>query len=166
MSSTLRELTEEYMALVDMADDVDVDEEVWRDTLEGIGGEIEVKADGYANVILELESKSAALKAETDRLGARRKSIDNSIVRIKKALEEAMRATGKVKFKTDLFSFNIQKNPASLKLADDIDVYSLPAEYVKFAAPEVDKAKVKEALKNGTELPWAHMEQSEGLRIR
>ena len=164
--STLYELTAEYMALVDMADDPDVDEQVWQDTMEGISGEIEIKADGYAKVIREIESQSVGLKAEIDRLSARKKAIDNSVVRIKKALEEAMKATGKVKFKTDLFSFNIQKNPASLKLAEDIDINALPAEYVKFADPEVDKAKVKEALKNGVEFSWAHLEQSEGLRIK
>lgn len=164
--STLYELTAEYMALVDMADDPDVDEQVWQDTMEGIEGEIEIKADGYAKVIREIESQSVGLKAEIDRLSARKKAIDNSVVRIKKALEEAMKATGKVKFKTDLFSFNIQKNPASLKLAEDIDINALPAEYVKFADPEVDKAKVKEALKNGVEFSWAHLEQSEGLRIK
>ena len=46
--STLYELTNDYLTLLDMAEDPDVEEDVLRDTMEGIEGEIEIKADGYA----------------------------------------------------------------------------------------------------------------------
>lgn len=163
---TIREIAADYLALIELAEDPEIDEQIWADTFEGLNGELEDKADAYATVMAELKGKAATVKAEADRLAARYKTINNSIERIKKNLEEVMKATGKTKFKTDLYSFNIQKNPASLRLADDLDFATIPAEYIKFADPEIDKAKVKEALKAGEEFPWAHMEQTEGLRIR
>ena len=44
------------MTLLDMAEEID--EEVFKDTLEGIEGELEIKADGYAKVIAELENRA------------------------------------------------------------------------------------------------------------
>ena len=164
--STLYELTEDYMTLLEYAEDPEIDEETLKDTMEAVEGEIEVKAENYAKVIKQLEADTVSLKAEIDRLSARKKTLDNSITRIKKSLEEAMIATGKTKFKTELFSFGIQKNPASLKLADDIDFESIPMEFVIFPEPTIDKKAVTASIKAGAEYDWAHLEQSEGLRIR
>ena len=46
--TTLYELTEQFQALQDMAYDPEVDEQTLKDTMEGLWGEIEDKADGYA----------------------------------------------------------------------------------------------------------------------
>lgn len=160
--STLYELTDEYLQLLEMIEQGDVDEELLNDTLEGIGGEIEVKADGYAKVILELTGDLDKLGKEISRLQAKKQAIDNSIKGMKKSLEEAMRTTGKVKFKTDLFSFGIQKNPASLHIDDPS---AIPAEYLIPQEPKVDNAAIKKMLKE-IAVPWAHLEQTESLRIR
>lgn len=164
--ATIYELTEDLMKLYSMASDPEIDEETLADTIEGVEGELEVKADGYAKVIRQMEGDIASIKAEMDRLASRKKLMENSKDRIKKALESAMRATGKTKFKTDLFSFGIQKNPPSLKLADDLDVNTIPPEYIVWPEPTIDKTKVKDVLKAGEELEWAHLESTEGLRIK
>ena len=41
--STLYELTNEYMALLEMAEDPDIDPQAFADTLEALGGELESK---------------------------------------------------------------------------------------------------------------------------
>ena len=105
---TLYELTQEWQELLDMMEDPEVNPQAVTDTLEAIGGEIEEKADGYAKVIASLKADAEALKKEEDRLSARRKAITANIDRMKTSLEDAMRLTGKTKFKTELFSFGIQ----------------------------------------------------------
>lgn len=107
--STLYELTSDYTALLEMAEDAD--EQALKDTLEGIEGAIEDKADGYAKVLLELGKDSAVLDEEIRRLQAKKTAIANAADRIKNNLQDAMIATGKTKFKTSLFSFGIQKKP-------------------------------------------------------
>ena len=47
MSFSIYELTEDYMNLLAMAEDPDIDEQAFMDTLEGIEGALEDKADGY-----------------------------------------------------------------------------------------------------------------------
>lgn len=161
--SSLYELTEQFQELLSMALDPDTDPEALADTMEAIDGEIEVKADGYAKVMRNLEADASAIKAEIARLTERKKHIEANVDRMKRSLETAMRLTGKTKFKTSLFSFNIQKNPASLKI-DNPD--RIPAEFLIPQEPKVDSAAIKKELKEGAVFDWCHLEQSEGLRIR
>ena len=161
--SSLYELTEQFQELLSMALDPDVDEQALADTMEGIECEIEEKADGYAKVIKSLEADVEALKAEEARLAGRRKNISANIDRMKRALESSMRATGKTKFKTTLFSFGIQKNPPALKI-DMPD--RVPDEFLIPQEPKIDSAAIKKELKEGVVYDWCHLEQSESLRIR
>jgi len=160
--ATLYELTGQYRELLELAESEELDKQLIADTLEGLDGEIEIKADGYAKVIRELEGKTAVLKDEIDRLSKRKSVIENNIKSMKEALQNAMFITGKTKFKTDLFNFNIQKNPPRLVIDKPEEV---PEEYLIPQEPKIDTSAIKEALKQ-QELPFAHLEQSESLRIR
>lgn len=162
---TLYELTEQYLQLLAFAEDPDVDPQVISDTLEGLDGDIEEKADGYAKVIRQLEADEAALKAEIDRLTARKRTIGNSIDRMKEHLKQAMILCEKPKFKTELFSFGIQKNPPKVVVDHPEEV---PAGWLIQQEPKIDTAAIKEALQSNDELACqiAHLEQGESLRIR
>ena len=163
---TLYELTDDYKALLQMAEDPDCDPEVLADTMEGLEGAIEEKAEGYAIVMKELEATEQKIKTEVDRLNARRLSISNNIRCMKLRLQTSMIETGKTKFKTDLFSFGIQKNPPRLVI-DRESTDHAPADYVIIQAPIWNKEKLKEDLKAGVDLKGiAHLEQTESLRIR
>jgi len=161
--STLYELTEAYQELLSMALDPDTDPEALADTMEGLEGEIEAKADGYAKVMKELRAVADARKAEAKRLTDGAKSIEANIDRMKSALAAAMRLTGKTKFKTTLFSYGIQKNPPALKIDRPEDV---PAEFLIPQEPKIDSVAIKKELKEGVVYDWCHLEQSESLRIR
>ena len=161
---TLYKLTEDFMQLLTLAEDESEDIEAILNTIEGVDYEIELKAEGYAKVIKELEAGNEALKKEEERLSGRRKSIEGNIKRMKQALQQSMEVTGKTKFKTDLFSFNIQNNPPSLVL--DKGIEDIPDKYLIPQPAKVDNAKVKELLKTGESLDFAHLSVSKSLRIR
>lgn len=164
--ATLFDLTGKWLELYDMADDPDMDADMWFDTIEGLDGEIEDKADGYAKVITQLNADATAIKAEEDRLYRRRTTIENRIKNMKSRLQGMMEITGKKKIKTELFSFGIQKNPASVVI-DEQYIENIPAEYLIAQDPKIDRQKIKEDLKAGKNLDGiAHLEQSYGLRIR
>lgn len=160
--ATLYELTGQYKQLLDMAETEELDKQLIADTLEALEGEIETKADGYAKIIRELEGKAELLKSEIDRLSNRKTAIENNIKSMKEALQNAMYITGKVKFKTNLFNFSIQKNPPKLVIDKPEEI---PEEFLIPQPPKADNAKLKEILEE-KELPFAHLEQSESLRIR
>lgn len=161
--STLYELTGEWLDLYDMADDPDVDADTWFDTMEAVEGELEDKADGYAKVIAQLNADTLAIKDEEERLYNRRKTIENRIKYMKDRLQQMMELTGKTKFKTPLFSFGIQKNLPSVVIDDEAKV---PKRFWIEQDPKLDKVAIKELLKGGITCDYAHLEQSQSLRIR
>lgn len=162
--STLYELTNDFQELLEMAQDPDVDPEALADTMEAIGGEIEVKADGYAMVMKELQMNVDGIKAEIARLTARYKAMENNITGMKERLQQAMIATGKTKFKTKLFSFGIQNTAPSVVIDDPT---RLPPRYMIPQEPKIDKKRIKEDINAGTDLDGiAHLEAGQSLRIR
>lgn len=160
---TLYELTDDYLALLEMAEDPDIDEQALKDTMEGIEGALEIKAEGYAKIIRMLEGDAAVCDAESKRLRNKKQAIERNIDRMKKALQYSMVQTGKTKFKTPLFSFGIQKNPASVVI-DHAGM--VPASYWIPQPPELDKKAIKAYIKENGDVDWAHLEQTESLRIR
>lgn len=173
--STLYEITGEFLELLNMLEDDEVDEQLIMDTLEGIECEFESKADNIAKFIRSLESKIDAVEKEVERLNNRKKVFENKIKSMKQYLYSSMKVTGKTKFTTDLFSFNIQKNGGKRKLTIDVDLELIPEDYRIKQPDKVDGDKVREYLKeNGIEgqdgsinCDFAHLEpQGESLRIK
>ncbi|MHA3065614.1 siphovirus Gp157 family protein [Lacticaseibacillus saniviri] len=162
--ATLYNLTANYDKLLQLMQDGDIDPQALSDTLASIDDAIEDKADGYAKIIADLKGQSDVIKAESQRLRERAQSIDNNIKWLKKRLQDAMEQTGKTKFKTPYFSFGIQNNPPSVDLVDET---KLPVSYLTHVDEWYpDKAKIKEALKGGKEVPGAILKQGQSLRIR
>ena len=164
--ANLYEITQDYLQIAAMLEDAELDPQALADTMEGIEGEFEIKAENYAKVMKNLEGDILAIKAEIDRLSNKKKALENNIKTMKSALKMAMEATGKTKFKTELFGFNIQKNAPSVVI-DLEDLSKLPSQFIKQHEIEADKTAIKEALKRGENLEGiAHLEQSESLRIK
>ncbi len=164
--SSLYELKDDYLYLQNLMENPEVDEQTIRDTMEGIEGELEIKAEAYAKVILNIESDISVIKSEEKRLADRRKTLENNIKRMKEALQYVMETTGKTKFKTELFSFNVQNNPASVVM-DEQYIENIPEEYLIPQEPKIDRNKIKDAIKAGKDLGGiAHLEQSQSLRIK
>lgn len=129
------------------------------DTLESLDLAIEEKADGYAKLIRNQEASSKAFDEEIKRMRERKQAIDNNVKRMKLSLENAMVEIGKTKFKTDLFSFNIQKNQPSVEIVDE----SLIPDKFKKVTIDFDKNAIKKAEED---VPGVEIKQSESLRIR
>ena len=168
---TLYDLTNDYMELLQMAEDPDIDEQAFLDTLEGIEGALEDKADNYAKIMRMLEADTKGIKAEEDRLSARRKTIENNIKRMKQSLQIMMELTGRTKFKTQLFSFTVRNNAESV-IIDTDNIRNIPDQYLKFKEPEADKTAIKKAIKEGDEdtqkalLKLCHLERTKSLLIK
>ncbi len=163
---SLYELTESYQILMDMVYDPEVDEQTVRDTMEGLWGEIEDKADGYAKILMGMKADMETLKEEELRLNARRKALETRSQWLKDNLEANMRAIGKTKFKTALFSFNIQKNGGLQPLVIDGLIDDIPGRFLIQQAPIPNNEAIRKLLEE-KQVDWAHLEpRGESLRIR
>lgn len=158
----LYELTGQYLELEEMAANGEIDEQTFTDTMESISEDIKCKADGYARVIRNLEANIEAYKNEEERLYSKRKTLENNIKRMKSNLQYCMCVTGEKKFKTELFSFNVKKNPKKL-VVDKIE--AVPEEFLIMQEPKVDTKALKEFVADN-EVSYAHLEQGESLVIR
>ena len=155
----LYELSQNYLAVQDM----ELDEETLRDTLDSIEEAIEDKAENIAKWIRNLEADKKAFEEEEKRFKEKKQAADNRIKSLKLYLEDNMRLTGKTKFKAGVFNFSIQNNPPSVEV---YDATLIPPKYLIEQLPVVDKQIIKELLKQGKEIPGATLKQTKGLRIR
>lgn len=156
--ASLYELTGQFNHVAEMLTDEQIEQEVIIHTLESIDAAIEDKADNYAKLIKNQESDSKGIAEEIKRLQARKQAIDNNVKNMKLSLQNAMNEIGKTKFKTELFSFNIQNNPVRVGIVDE-DL--IPDEFKKIKI-EYDKTAIKKA----ENVPGVELVQSESLRIR
>lgn len=155
----LYELSQNYLAVQDM----DLEPETLKDTLDSIEEAFEDKAENIAKWIRNLESDKKAFEEEEKRFKEKKQAADNRIKSLKLYLEDNMRLTGKTKFKAGFFSFAIQNNPPSVEVFDEA---LLPERFLIEQPPKIDRAGIKELLKAGEEVPGAELKQTEGLRIR
>lgn len=154
----LYELAEVYNNIIDL----DLPEEELTTALQNIDEEIERKADNIGKVLRELEGQIETIKAEEKRLQEKRKSIENKKENLKKYLQDQMEILDKKKIKTDLFSFNISKNRASLKIIDETKI----PEYYFTVTRTPRKQDILQAYQAGKLTEGIELEQTESLRIR
>ena len=155
----LYELSQNYLAVQDM----DLEPEVLKDTLDSIEEAFEDKAENIAKWIRNLEADKKAFEEEEKRFKAKKQAADNRIKSLKLYLEDNMRLTGKTKFKAGFFSFAIQNNRPSVEVFDEA---LIPKQFLIAQPVKIDRAGIAELLKAGEEVPGAELKQTKGLRIR
>ena len=126
------------------------------------------KLEGVALWVKDLKAEAEAVKAEADKLTARKKAIDNKVESLKTWL---MYALGGEKLKTA--RCNVYQTHSQKVVIDDekamIDMLmSSPfgEKFLRIKEPEIDKNALKDSLKQGYEYEFAHLEETEGLVIR
>lgn len=155
----LYELSQNYLAVQEM----DLEPETLKDTLDSIEEAIEVKAENIAKWIRNLEADKKAFEEEEKRFKEKKQAADNRIKSLKLYLEDNMRLTGKTKFKAGFFSFAIQNNKPSVEVFDEA---LIPKQFLIAQPVKIDRAGIAELLKAGEEVPGAELKHSSGLRIR
>ena len=157
----LYELTENYLQLLEMAEDMDP--ELLRDTLESIQESIEDKAENTAKLIKSLEADVKAIKEEEKRLADRRKALEKKIENIKDYLREQLELAGIDKVKRPTITVSIQNNPPSVRVVNE---ELIPSHFMIPQPPKLDKKGILEKLKHGENVPGVELQQTRGLRIR
>ena len=159
---SLYDISERYNNLRDLLENDEIPPALIEEALAEVEGEFNDKASNIVKLIRSLEVEANAIKEEANKLSTKERIIRSKSKYLKAYLESHMKATGLKKCKADIFTLAIQKNPPSL---DIYDFDKLPEEY-KLVKVEADNSRVKDALKNGVEVPGAILQQSESLRIR
>lgn len=164
--SSLYELSNEYLAIQNKLIEADYDEQTIADTLEGMSGELEVKAQNVAFFIRNLESTADQIKQAEKQMADRRKALENKAATIKEYLKINMQKTGINKIECPYFAITLKKNPPAVNIFNESII---PDEYLVQAPPpppSIDKKAIAEALKSGAQVAGAELTQGERVEIK
>ena len=118
----------------------------------------EKKIENVALWIKNLESEAAALKKEKDSFTQREKSTKNKIESLKKYLENALQGQ---KFQTTKCAISFRTS-TTLEMSEKAEV---PEEFRKYSF-DLDKTKMKEALKNGANYKGFWLQKNQKIQIK
>ena len=138
----------------------EIDEQTIADTLEAMG--TEEKLESYCKVIRQLEADAEMLKAEKERIEKKKKTIDNSIDRMKKAVMEFMKAQGSTKSTVGTFTVALSTS----KAVNILDESKVPVRFLVEQAPKIDRASIRAELMSGAEIEGCELQVNEGVRIK
>lgn len=160
-SLTLYEMSNDFAKYME----AESDEELAMALADLTAGQIEVKAESYCQFIASLDGFVDQCKAESARISKVAKAAENKAATLKERMKECLELASIDKLSAGTFKIAIQKNPPALR---EIDRELTPAGY-RVIVPEtweVDKARIKDALKNGDTVPGYDLTVGTSLRIR
>ena len=163
----LYQIADIYLQDLEKLNDLDLPDEVVRDTLESIQGDLQEKCTNVAAYIRNTESLAEQIKQAEQAMAARRKALENRADRIRKYLLENMQRTGITKIESPWFKIELAKNPPSVVVDDEDTLKFAHPEFVKVVTTEsIDKAAVKEAIKAGQIVEGARLASSDRVTIK
>ena len=156
----------------DILDCVDLETGEILDTarLDALQMEREAKLEGVALWVKDLKAEADAVKAEADKLNARKKALDSKIEAIKTWLLQALDG-GKLKTaRCNVYQTHSQRVAI---VGDEKDLIAWlerntedPRDYIRYKEPELRKDEIKKALKDGKEIEYAKLEETESVVIK
>jgi seryl-tRNA(Sec) selenium transferase len=156
------ELAAQYRQLAELLAERHDDEQVIADTLESIAEPLDERLENLAKMVRNIESAKQGVERTIAHLETRHASLDRAAERARRLILDLMRASGRDKVKTALFSFAVKKNPPAVVVDN---AQALAPEYLTWHAPTPNKRAIATALKDGQAVPGAHSEQTVRLEI-
>ncbi len=159
MAETLYEMSLATQTLFEMLMNDEIDEQTFNDTVEGMG--VIEKVVGYCQMTYALNADIEMFKNEIDRLEKKKKSCENKVKWLKGQLLNFYNANGAKEIKAGTFKVTARQS----EYVDIPDESKIPKEYLAVkAAP--DKTAIRNALKNGIEVPGATLLKRESVQIK
>lgn len=162
----LYQIADLYLQDLHKLADLELDEQTLSDTLESLGGELEVKATNVAAFAMNLEASAKAIKEAETKMALRRKAIEKRSERLKAYLKENLERCGIHRIEGPHFLIAIKKNPPAVAVeAPEL----VPPKFMRIPPPppaEIDKKAIADALKSGEDVPGCRLEQGTRLEIK
>lgn len=147
--------------------DLETGEVIDPERLTALQMERNAKFENVALWIKNLLSDAEAYKAEKDAFAAREKAAKNKAESLKRWLADALQGE---KFTTAKTAVSFRKSESvEIQDEDRLIVWAMGnghEDLLTFAAPSVNKTAIKQALKNGVEMPWATMRENQNIQIK
>lgn len=163
---TLYEINSAYLSFLDAVENEEIPEEAVADTLAGLEGALEEKADSIACLIKSLRAQATSIKAEEEKLAIRRKKKESEAEWFVQYLGSELLAAGKVLMETP-------RNRISFRRSEAVDIYDVNAfvknassDYLTYKEPIPNKNAISCALKEGKEVPGCALVAKRNIQIK
>lgn len=154
----------------DILDCVDMETGEILDTgkLDALQMEREQKLEGVALWVKDLKAEAEAVKAEADKLTARKRALDNKIDGLKNWLLFALGGEKLSTARCKVYQTHSQRVAVEdeEKLIMWCQTLEEPEQFLRYRAPELKKDEIKKALKMDYMIPGAALEETESVVIK
>lgn len=161
----LYELAAEYLDTLETLENMDLDDQCIKDTLESMSGDLEKKCENICYVIQNKRATAAAIREAAARMIERAdredKQADSLLAYTKRAFESA----GIQKLECPYFKMQIKKNPPRLVIDDASKIPSAYWYQPPMPPKQIDKSMLKAHIKVASVL-GAHLEQDTRLEVK
>lgn len=156
-------MTEEYRQALAVLSESDLDEQTVADTLEGLQGELSLKAANVAAFVLNLEAEAEAVRVAEERIKKRRQTLERRAAQMRDyLLGNMVRADiSEIAALDKSFRARVLQGREAVVIED---AQALPPDYRR-VVEEPDKTLIARALKDGYEVPGARLERRPTLKI-
>lgn len=162
--SALYELAADFKSVAARLEEMEMDAETIRDTLDGYGADFDNKVIAIASLIRNLEATSASIKEAETQMAARRKAMESKAEWLREYVINNMNAIGKDEVSCPLFSVKVRTNRQSVVVAED--AYIPVAYRVEKFVVTPDKKALLKALESGEKLEGVSLVCSNTLSIK
>ncbi|MEE1162613.1 MAG: siphovirus Gp157 family protein [Lachnospiraceae bacterium] len=163
----MRALYDIDAAILDCVD-LETGEILDAEKLDALQMEREQKLEGVALWIKDLKAEAEAVKAEADKLTARKKAVENKIDGLKQWLLYALQGEKLKTPRCNVYQTHSQKVVIDDEkaLVDMLMTSPFGEKFLRVKEPEIDKNALKDSMKQGYEYEFAHLEQTESVVIK
>ena len=119
----------------------------------------EEKVENICLWIKNLRAEEKAIKEEASNLQKRQKAVHNKAESLEQYIQQALNGE---KFKTARVSVSYRRSES----IECEDILAVDDDYLRYKEPELDKAKIKAALKEGVAVKGCSLIQKQNMQIR
>lgn len=163
---TLYDLSEQYQQLAEAIENGELPEEAIADTLEGITGNLDDKADNIACIVKNELALANEIKQAADQMLERMTVHKNRAERLKDYLSVQLQRAGRTKIETARNRISFRPSTRTVIDSEDDFVRANPDYCERVIKYKIDKTAVAAALKSGQEIKGAHLEQRTNIQIK
>lgn len=154
----LFELTSEFKQTVSRLEEMDLDHEVFQDTMDALQAPIEEKVENIVKYMKSLEALADAKKREAKRLSDSASADLKKVEWFKNYMADNLNKAGIKKLQAGVFALSFRKGSEVV----EVDENKLPLDYYVPQEPKpMSKTELKKMLKDGMEIPGVKIVRKE-----
>ena len=169
-SNTLNDIIKKFQEIESMLleSDGEISEKIEKELIENENN-LSSKLDGYQKFSLYLNGQAEYLKSVEEQYSKRRKTIENSIKRLRERMLNAMLVTGNDKIKTAEHNYTISESEKWIVNTDDIND-KIKSDLIEEGLGEnifkTNLSEIKNKYKNEKVPDWINIEKNKFLRVK